>query len=191
MELTGTNRPTQTTTPTTTILNRVSGTVNGYSKWVGGRNRRRASTIRSTTNPTQPTRTRDAYATRRVRAWGAATHNTTKSSYRVILALPAQSSRWSQRQGNARHPSRTRKLSLTAPMVLHPPGCGRVGHHRAHTSGIGSAFTNDVKADPILLLLLFAQRQGAYALLRYEIRRVRSRALRATPVLPGLATPMA
>ena len=35
---------------------------------------------------------------------------------------------------NARHPSRTRKLSLTAPMVLHPPGCGRVGHHRAHTT---------------------------------------------------------
>ena len=31
-------------------------------------------------------------------------------------------------------PSRTRKLSLTAPMVLHPPGCGRVGHHRAHTT---------------------------------------------------------
>ena len=29
-------------------------------------------------------------------------------------------------------PSRTRKLSLTAPMVLHPPGCGRVGHHRAY-----------------------------------------------------------
>ena len=27
-------------------------------------------------------------------------------------------------------PSRTRKLSLPAPMVLHPPGCGRVGHHR-------------------------------------------------------------
>ena len=50
------------------------------------------------------------------------------------MHLPAQSSRWSQRQGNARHPSRTRKLSLTAPMVLHPPGCGRVGHHRAHTT---------------------------------------------------------
>ncbi len=27
-------------------------------------------------------------------------------------------------------PSRTRKLSPTAPMVLHPPGCGRVGHRR-------------------------------------------------------------
>ena len=32
-------------------------------------------------------------------------------------------------------PFRTRKLSLTAPMVLHPPGCGRVGHHRAQTTG--------------------------------------------------------
>ena len=83
--------------------------------------------------PTQPTHARDAYATRHARG-GGQPHNTTKSSYRVILALPAQSSRWSQRQGNARHPSRTRKLSLTAPMVLHPPGCGRVGHHRAHTT---------------------------------------------------------
>ncbi len=27
-------------------------------------------------------------------------------------------------------PYRTRKLSLDTPMVLHPPGCGRVGHHR-------------------------------------------------------------
>ena len=58
-------------------------------------------------------------------------HTITTSPYH---ALPNQSSRWSQRQGNARHPSRTRKLSLTAPMVLHPPGCGRVGHHRAHTT---------------------------------------------------------
>ena len=36
--------------------------------------------------------------------------------------------------GKRPDPSRTRKLSLTAPMVLHPPGCGRVGHHRAHTT---------------------------------------------------------
>src|SRR5690242_5704329 len=27
-------------------------------------------------------------------------------------------------------PSRTRKLSPPAPMVLHPPGCGRVGRRR-------------------------------------------------------------
>lgn len=29
-------------------------------------------------------------------------------------------------------PFRTRKLRPPAPMVLHPPGCGRVGHRRAH-----------------------------------------------------------
>ena len=31
-------------------------------------------------------------------------------------------------------PFRTRKLRLPAPMVLHPPGCGRVGHRRLHTT---------------------------------------------------------
>src|SRR4029453_14096769 len=29
-------------------------------------------------------------------------------------------------------PFRTRKLRPTAPMVLHPGGCGRVGHRRTH-----------------------------------------------------------
>ena len=38
-------------------------------------------------------------------------------------------------------PFRTRKLRLPAPMVLHPPGCGRVGHRRPHkpTKGGGPA----------------------------------------------------
>src|SRR5690349_7934115 len=31
-------------------------------------------------------------------------------------------------------PFRTRKLSPPAPMVLHPGGCGRVGHRRTHTT---------------------------------------------------------
>ena len=31
-------------------------------------------------------------------------------------------------------PFRTRKLRLPAPMVLHPPGCGRVGHRRQTTT---------------------------------------------------------
>lgn len=31
-------------------------------------------------------------------------------------------------------PFRTRKLRPPAPMVLHPPGCGRVGHRRAQHS---------------------------------------------------------
>ena len=35
---------------------------------------------------------------------------------------------WSQHRGNAQPPFRTWKLSPAAPMVLQPPGCGRVGH---------------------------------------------------------------
>ena len=35
-------------------------------------------------------------------------------------------------EGKRPDPSRTRKLSPPAPMVLHPPGCGRVGHRRTH-----------------------------------------------------------
>src|SRR5699024_10156045 len=34
-------------------------------------------------------------------------------------------------------PFRTRKLRLTAPMVLQPGGCGRVGHRRTHFEGEG------------------------------------------------------
>ena len=34
-------------------------------------------------------------------------------------------------------PSRTRKLRPTAPMVLHPGGCGRVGHRRNTINGRG------------------------------------------------------
>src|SRR5256885_15934299 len=33
-------------------------------------------------------------------------------------------------EGKRPVPSRTRKLSPPAPMVLHPTGCGRVGHRR-------------------------------------------------------------
>ena len=147
-----------------------------------------ASTIRSTPNP-PPNHTHTQVGGGKGK-WATTPHNRINNTRQHHTALPIVVSVVTA-TGKRPAPSRTRKLSLTAPMVLHPPGCGRVGHHRAHTTGFGSAFTNDVKADPILLLLLFAQRQGAYALLRYEIRRVRSRALRATPVLPGLATPMA
>ena len=129
LELTGTNRPTQTTTPHTP-------TRPPQGRYVGVTGQtaanREASTIRSTPNP--PTnhtqRASKATATRHKQP-NNSSHTITTSLYH---ALPNQSSRWSQRQGNARHPSRTRKLSLTAPMVLHPPGCGRVGHHRAHTT---------------------------------------------------------
>src|SRR5205085_5941676 len=37
-------------------------------------------------------------------------------------------------EGKRPDPSRTRKLSPPAPMVLHPPGCGRVGHRRDRKS---------------------------------------------------------
>ncbi len=36
-------------------------------------------------------------------------------------------------EGKRPAPFRTRKLSPPAPMVLHPPGCGRVGHRRTPT----------------------------------------------------------
>src|SRR6195952_5823498 len=36
-------------------------------------------------------------------------------------------------------PFRTRKLSLSAPMVLHPPGCGRVGRRRNTIPNRGSS----------------------------------------------------
>src|SRR3954462_5579280 len=38
-------------------------------------------------------------------------------------------------------PSRTRKLRPTAPMVLHPGGCGRVGHRRNTIHGRGPPTT--------------------------------------------------
>ena len=56
--------------------------------------------------------------------------------------------------GKRPDPSRTRKLSLTAPMVLHPPGCGRVGHHRAHTtrSAPGGSTRRTPGAEPVAAL---------------------------------------
>ena len=49
---------------------------------------------------------------------------TVKRAARVVVSVVIAT-------GKRPDPFRTRKLSLTAPMVLHPPGCGRVGHHRA------------------------------------------------------------
>ena len=51
---------------------------------------------------------------------------TVKRAARVVVSVVIAT-------GRRPDPFRTRKLSLTAPMVLHPPGCGRVGHHRAQT----------------------------------------------------------
>ena len=41
-------------------------------------------------------------------------------------------------EGKRPAPFRTRKLSPPAPMVLHPPGCGRVGHRRTPTRKRGT-----------------------------------------------------
>ena len=46
-------------------------------------------------------------------------------SHRVTAAIAT---------GKHPDPSRTRKLSLPAPMVLQPRGCGRVGRRRTHTT---------------------------------------------------------
>ena len=106
LELTGTNRPTQTTTPHPPHNRGGVGETAAKCE---------ASTIRSTPNPPpQP-------------------HHTTESTTRDGTALPTAVSVVTA-TGKRPAPSRTRKLSLTAPMVLHPPGCGRVGHHRAHTT---------------------------------------------------------
>jgi hypothetical protein len=45
-------------------------------------------------------------------------------------------------------PSRTRKLRPTAPMVLHPGGCGRVGHRRTYIRS--RAFNHQVGGSPPL-----------------------------------------
>ena len=151
LELTGTNRPTQTTTPHPPHNRGGVGETAAKCE---------ASTIRSTPNPPPNHPHPRGVGGRRQRQ---GSHTTESATTRDGTALPTAVSVVTA-TGKRPAPSRTRKLSLTAPMVLHPPGCGRVGHHRAHTTGIGSAFTNDVKADPILLSSLFTQRQGAYAL---------------------------
>ena len=65
--------------------------------------------------------------------WATTPHNRINNTRRHHTALPIVVSVVTA-TGKRPAPSRTRKLSLTAPMVLHPPGCGRVGHHRAHTT---------------------------------------------------------
>src|SRR5437763_16199216 len=47
-------------------------------------------------------------------------------------------------------PFRTRKLSLTAPMVLQPKGCGRVGHRRTYLEeGPGPGRDNSLPAQAL------------------------------------------
>ena len=122
LELTGTNRPTQTTTPHTHPPHNRGGVGETAAKC-------EASTIRSTPNPPpQPPPTHTRVGGGKGRWATTQPHSATDGT-----ALPTAVSVVTA-TGKRPAPSRTRKLSLTAPMVLHPPGCGRVGHHRAHTT---------------------------------------------------------
>ena len=137
LELTGTNRPTQTTTPHPPQNRGGVGETAAKCE---------ASTIRSTPNPPPqphpPTRRRWAVAKE-----GGRPHHTTESTTRDGTALPTAVSVVTA-TGKRPAPSRTRKLSLTAPMVLHPPGCGRVGHHRAHRERTSPRIYKDPGAGP-------------------------------------------
>ena len=134
LELTGTNRPTQTTPPTPTAKQGRVGETAAKCE---------ASTIRSTPNPPpNHTHTQVGGGKR-----GGRPHHTTESTTRDGTALPIVVSVVTA-TGKRPAPSRTRKLSLTAPMVLHPPGCGRVGHHRAHLERTSPRIYKDPGAGP-------------------------------------------
>ena len=89
-----------------------------------------ASTLRSPDNKPRPPRAGNREHHNRIQHRAPAHRNHQKlpptpargrEGERVTAAIA-----WGKRPD----PSRTRKLSPTAPMVLHPPGCGRVGHRR-------------------------------------------------------------
>ncbi len=104
----------------------------------GGTPQNTASTIRlPTNNPPRPHRPR----------WAGTGHGCTTAAHNCIhshhcdqISPPPRRHRRGRAGGDRVTaviawgkrpvPSRTRKLRPTAPMVLHPPGCGRVGHRR-------------------------------------------------------------
>ena len=94
-----------------------------------------ASTMQTTTNPppTPGTNKRNGRGAGKT----TTTHNTTEQhptnrTTRAPHTPPHVSVVIAGRQRP--DPSRTRKLRPPAPMVLRPPGRGRAGHHRAHTT---------------------------------------------------------
>ena len=102
---TGTNRPTRTTHTHTPTHTRTSARARR-----GGRRTRPRVHYAAQNQPTHPPK-------------GGAGHQ----GPRTTTPPP---SRRPQRAGKRPDPYRTRKLSPPAPMVLPPPGSGRVGHHR-------------------------------------------------------------
>ena len=135
LELTGTNRPTQTTTPHPPHNRGGVGETAAKCE---------ASTIRSTPNP-PPQPHPGGRRQRKVGDHTTQPHSATDGTTQHCQ----QPSRWSQRQGNARPHPEPGQLSLTAPMVLHPPGCGRVGHHRAHTTSRPGTATQRFRASHV------------------------------------------
>ena len=101
---TGTNRPTRTTHP------HAHPPAPAPERAGAGGEPDPASTTQPRTNPPHPPQ-------------GGAGHQ----GPRTTTPPP---SRRPQRAGKRPDPYRTRKLSPPAPMVLPPPGSGRVGHHR-------------------------------------------------------------
>ena len=133
---TGTNRPTQTHTPTPTP--HTKGTKGGDGTTRGtpppphqGGTRHRARTRVHYADHHQPTPTPEQTAAGGRRT--TTTHNTTEQHPHAHHTTPPHVS--VVIAGRQRpDPSRTRKLRPPAPMVLRPPGRGRAGHHRAHTT---------------------------------------------------------
>src|SRR5690606_7001239 len=86
-----------------------------------------ASTNQFPTNkpPTTPNRVYPGGdGTTTQRAWPQPPHTAGWDATRVTAAIA---------KGKHPVPYRTRKLSLSAPMVLQPRGCGRVGRRRTYT----------------------------------------------------------
>ncbi|BAS14275.1 hypothetical protein AHiyo8_25780 [Arthrobacter sp. Hiyo8] len=109
MKLTGTNRPTTYTTQTRSLL--------ASTMWFPNNNpfRNKPQLHNNTTEPfTGSGQVVTTYLPTR-------THVCAGTGNRVTAVIA-----WGKRPV----PFRTRKLRPTAPMVLHPGGCGRVGHRR-------------------------------------------------------------
>lgn len=141
-ELTGTNRPTQTTTPHTHPPTRRTAAGREH-KVTGGRQQLSAKRPLYGPHPTHPLNHHPSTP-----GWAVTKgSHTTESATRDGTALPTVVSVVTA-TGKRPAPSRTRKLSLTAPMVLHPPGCGRVGHHRAHRERTSPRIYQDPGAGP-------------------------------------------
>ena len=132
MKLTGTNRPiTYTTHPSRERIQKTFTPGKGTKKQdclrplCGSQPTNPLLEARCTgTKPQQNNNTTDVVTT----DFPTPAHQRVRGGARVTAVIA-----WGKRPV----PSRTRKLRPTAPMVLHPGGCGRVGHRRNTINGRG------------------------------------------------------